>query len=154
MPFNKPMFRFAIAIVGLFVSQEIAWSADILVEHAWALATPPKATVGRAFMTIVNTSAEDDHLVFATAEIAQRAEISGIRIFDSVPNLRQLVNFDIPAGRSVELKPGAYHILLRNLKKPLVLGETFKGTLTFKRAGVIPVEYKIETSNPSAMRVP
>ncbi len=105
MPYaSKSMRRFAIAFIGLFVSSEVGWPAEISVEHAWALATQPKATVGRAFMTIVNTSAEDDHLVSATAEVAHRAEIIGTRIFDSIPNIRQLVNFDIPAGRSVELK--------------------------------------------------
>lgn len=137
------------AILGLAASSDIARAADISVQRAWALATPPKATVGRAFMTILNTSSEDDHLVSATAEVAHRAEVSGIRMTASIPNIRQLVNLDIPAGRSIELAPGAYHILLRNLTKPLVPGETFKGTLTFAKAGVISVEYMIEAPQRS-----
>jgi len=40
-------------------------------------------------------------------------------------------------GGSVEFTPGGLHVLLRNLKKPLVPGDTFKSTLTFERSGVI-----------------
>jgi hypothetical protein len=64
--------------------------------------------------------------------------------------MRQLMNLDVPAGGSVEFTPGGYHVLLRNLKKPLAPGDTFKGTLTFERTGVISVEYKVEAADPSS----
>jgi len=37
----------------------------------------------------------------------------------------------------VELKPGGYHIMLMDLKRPLNAGETFPITLHFARAGDI-----------------
>ena len=128
-----------------------ARAAGISVEHPWALATPPKAVVGRAFMTIVNNSGEVDHLVGAKSDVARSAEVSGFRIFDSVPNLRQLVNIDIPAGGTVVFSPGAYHVLLRILKKPLVAGETFEIDLTFEKAGVMPVTFTVEKATPGTL---
>jgi periplasmic copper chaperone A len=141
---------FGVALIGASAFSMGACSADITVQKAWALATPPKATVGRAFMKIVNSSAEADHLVSVTAEVARSAEISGIRLLDNAPRMRQLMNLDVPAGGSVEFTPGGYHVLLRNLKKPLAPGDTFKGTLTFERTGVISVEYKVEAADPSS----
>ena len=73
---------------------------------------------------------------------------------DSVANMRQLVNIDIPAGGSIEFKPGFYHITLRNLQNPLAPGQTLKGTLTFERAGVIPVDYTVEAADPSPRPAP
>lgn len=145
-PFEKTRRLLGVTAYGLGMVAAIpgAWAGDISIEHARAQASPPKATVGRAYVTLLNTSAEVDHLVSATAEVAQRAEISGIRAAATTPNMRQLFNLDVPAGGHVDFTPGGYHVLLRNLKKPLVAGDTFRGTLTFQRSGVIFVEYKVE----------
>jgi copper(I)-binding protein len=140
------LIGFGAAFVGLIAASHAVWSADISIQHAWALPTPRKATVGRAFLTIVNTSTQTDHLLSATVEVevAHSAQITGIRISDNAPHTRQLANLDIPPASSLEFKPGAYHVMLINLKKPLAAGDAFKGTLTFQGAGVIPVEYTVE----------
>lgn len=140
----------AVTLPGLVAASHGAWSADISIQHAWASATPPKATVGHGYMTIVNSSAEPDHLLAATADVSRTAEIDGLRRADSSPHMEQLLNLDVPAGGSIVLQPGSYHILLRNLKKPLTPGETFRGTLTFARSGVISVEYKVEPRDRAA----
>ena len=51
---------------------------------------------------------------------------------------------EIPAGKSVELKPGGYHIMFMQLKQQLKAGDTVKGVLTFEKAGAMPVEFKVE----------
>lgn len=138
---------FTVTLSGLVAASHDARSADVSVQHAWAPATPPKATIGNGYMTIFNSSAEPDHLLAATAEVSRTAEIDGLRRADSSPHMEQLLNLDVPAGGSIELQPGSYHVLLRNLKKPLTPGETFRGTLTFARSGVISVEYKVEAKD-------
>ena len=40
----------------------------------------------------------------------------------------------IDAGKSVELKPGGYHIMLMNLKKPVQAGSTVNLNLEFQDA--------------------
>ena len=39
---------------------------------------------------------------------------------------------DLPAGKSVELKPGGYHVMLIDLKAPLKEGESVPLTLVFE----------------------
>lgn len=120
--------------------------SEILLEHAWAQASPPKAVVGRAFVTITNQSDEIEHLVEVSTDAALNAEITGIRILQNVPNLRRLFNIDIPPHRSIVFAPGSYHILLRNLRKPLVAGEMITGELVFEKSGSIPVEFRVEAA--------
>ncbi|HUO53614.1 MAG TPA: copper chaperone PCu(A)C [Rhodoblastus sp.] len=151
MPHRSRRAVSALAGVLAFLQAAGAGAAGVAVQHPWAMATPPKAVVGRAFMTLINETGEVDHLIGATTDVARTAEVSGFRIFDSVPNLRRLVNIDIPAGGKIVFSPGGYHILLRNLKRPLIAGETFSITLTFEKAGVLPVTFTVETPPPSAL---
>jgi copper(I)-binding protein len=45
--------------------------------------------------------------------------------------MRQVNEVVIDAGKSVELKPGSYHIMLMNLKKPVQAGSTVNLNLEF-----------------------
>lgn len=49
-----------VAMFGLVALSDAALSAGISNQHSWALATPPNATVGAAFMTVVNTTGAID----------------------------------------------------------------------------------------------
>ncbi len=48
-----------------------------------------------------------------------------------------------PAPRST-LKPGGYHIMFMELKRPLKEGEAVKGTLQFEKAGTVAVEFAVQ----------
>ena len=48
--------------------------------------------------------------------------------------MRQVNEVVIDAGKSVELKPGSYHIMLMNLKKPVQAGSTVNLNLEFQDA--------------------
>ena len=43
----------------------------------------------------------------------------------------------MPAGGSVELKPGGYHLMFMGLKQPMKQGETVEVTLSFEKAGEV-----------------
>lgn len=49
--------------------------------------------------------------------------------------MSQVDRIDVPAGEVVELKPGGYHIMVMDLMKPLVPGDTVEVTVTFEKAG-------------------
>ena len=141
----------ASAAIAALILLSSASRAEVLLEHAWAQASPPKAVVGRAFVTITNQSDEIEHLVGVSTDAALSAEISGIRILQNVPNLRRLFNIDIPPHRSIVFAPGSYHILLRNLRKPLVAGDRIDGELMFENAGAIPVEFRVEAAGQTEL---
>lgn len=49
--------------------------------------------------------------------------------------MQQVEQIDVPAGGKVDLKPGGFHVMLFELKKDLVVGDTVKVTLTFADGG-------------------
>ena len=47
---------------------------------------------------------------------------------------------DIPAGETVHLAPGGYHLMLLDLERPITDGEMIPVKLEFEQAGAIDIE--------------
>jgi copper(I)-binding protein len=61
-----------------------------------------------------------------------------------VMKMRELPDgLEVKSGKSVELKPGSYHVMLMDLKQPLKEGDKVKGTLVFEKAGTVNVEFTV-----------
>lgn len=106
--------------------------------------------MGAAYLTIVNSGAESDVLVGASApEIADVVEIHEIADNNGVKEMKPLENgLEIPAGETVTLAPGGYHIMFIGLKHDLTADATFDLTLTFEHGGEVVVPVIVQTTAP------
>lgn len=103
------------------------------VEGAWTRATAEAARVGAGYLTIRNTGSAADTLVSVETPAAERGEIHDMTTTDGVMRMRRLAGgIEIPAGGTIELKPGGMHLMLINLKQPLVAGARVSVKLIFK----------------------
>lgn len=102
---------------------------DVNVQDAWIRATVPQQKATGAFMKL--TAPHDRKLVKASSPLTQAVEIHEMAMADNVMKMRQVQSVDLPAGQTVELKPGGYHIMLLNLPRQVKDGETIPLTLTF-----------------------
>jgi len=117
---------------------------DLEIEGLWARATPPGAVVAGGFMTITNTGASGDTLVGVASPVAGIGEVHEMKVEDGVMTMRPLDGgLPIPAGGTVTLKPGGYHIMLVDLKAPLKKGEDVPVTLTFEKAGTVEATFHV-----------
>ena len=105
--------------------------ADVLVENAYARATPPGAINSAAFMTIHNDGAEAIRLVSASSSAADVVELHNHEHHMGVMRMRQVDAIDVASHGSTELKPGGYHVMLLGLKEPLREGAHIKVDLRF-----------------------
>ena len=118
----------------------------------FARATLPNQPVGGGFMTLTNTGDTDDRLVAASSPVAGRVEIHEMAMDGDVMRMRELADgLAIPAGETVELKPGGYHVMFMDLAGPLVAGETAEITLTFEQAGDVTLTMPIRARDTKAM---
>lgn len=116
----------------------------LAIEAPWARATPAGAKVGAGYLTIRNTGTEADALVAVEADFAGRSEIHDMTMTDGVMRMREVTDgLAIPAGGSVELKPGSLHIMFLDLKSGLKAGETVKAKLKFKSGAEGEVEFAV-----------
>jgi copper(I)-binding protein len=125
---------------------------SIKIGHPWARATTPGAQTGGGYLKLENNGAAD-RLVSVSSSVSQSSELHSMSMEGNVMKMEMLdKGVDLPAGKTVELKPGGMHIMLVGLKAPLKEGTSFPLKLKFEKAGEITVDVKVEslTANPAA----
>lgn len=139
---RRPLAALALAAALLAPA---AGAAELSVTEAWARATTSQARNGGAFLTLTNPGAAPDRLVAAAApEVAERVELHTHLMEGGVARMRPVEGgIEVPAGGSVVLKPGGYHVMLMGLKRPLKPGESFPLALTLDRAGTRTVTVQV-----------
>ncbi len=123
---------------------------NVLVKDAWVRATVPGQQATGAFMKI--TSKEGGKLVSASSAAAGVVQVHEMKLMDGVMKMRALdAGLDLPAGKTVELKPGGYHVMLLDLKGPLEIGAVVPLNLVVKNAkgGETRIDMKVKVANAS-----
>ena len=127
------------------VSAESYKVGDLVIEAPYARSTPPLAPVGGGFMTIINNGSEADTLISGTASFSKAFEIHEMSMKDGVMKMAELEHgLVIPAGETVTLKPGSYHLMFITLSEQLKPDERRKVSLTFEKAGEVGVEFIVK----------
>ncbi len=102
--------------------------AQVSVTEPWVRGTVSQQKATGAFMSLQST--QDARLISVKSPVAGVVEVHEMAMEKDVMKMRALANgLELPAGKAVELKPGGYHIMLMDLKKPLKAGETVPLTL-------------------------
>ena len=118
--------------LALFGAASVAQAADVTVSDPWVRGTVSAQRATGAFMRL--QADQDLRLVAASSPVAGVTEIHEMVMQDNVMKMRQVPAVELPAGKTVELKPGGYHVMLMDLKQPLKAGEQVPLTLTFEGA--------------------
>jgi copper(I)-binding protein len=101
--------------------------AQVTVKDPWVRATVSAQKATGAFMQI--TSVQDARLVEASSPVAGVVEVHEMVMEKDVMKMRAVKGLDLPAGKTVELKPGGYHVMLMDLKQQMKEGDTVPVTL-------------------------
>lgn len=119
----------------------------LTVTDAWARPSTGMAMAGAAYLTITNGTGEPDALLSVSTPVATTPELHETSADPSgMMGMHPVDRIDVPAGQSVKLQPGGYHIMLIGLTADLVAGSTIQLTLTFEKAGQITVTAEVRTS--------
>lgn len=140
----------ATALVGLVGGRSAAWAQAPAVEvsGAWARATTSSARVGGAFLTLTATGAAD-RVVSASSPVAEKVELHETIRDGAVMKMREVEALVVAPGTPVVLKPGAHHIMLIGLKRPLNRGESFPLTITFANAPPVTTTVTVQAAGAS-----
>ena len=136
------------ALAALATGTAQAQTADpaVNIKDAWVRTAVPGQKATGAFMKI--TAKEGARLVGASTPVAGVAEVHEMKMDGDVMKMRAVPVLELPAGKTVELKPGGYHVMLMDLKAALPKDSTVPLTLLFKDAK--GVESRLELKLPVA----
>jgi copper(I)-binding protein len=113
----------------------------LAVEDAWVRPSPMAQGNGAGYMVITNNTGQDDALLGAGADFAESVEIhETVAMEDDMMAMHHVERIDIPAGESVSLEPGGYHVMLIGVTEALREGDTVTLTLNFENAGEMTIE--------------
>ena len=115
----------AAAVMAGAVSANAA--AQVSVSRPWIRATVPVQKSSGAFMVL--TSKQDARLIEVTSPVASGVEMHQSQQQGDLMKMAQVDAIDLPAGKSVNLASGGYHLMLIGLKQQLKEGSTVPLTL-------------------------
>jgi hypothetical protein len=120
----------ALAVLGVL---SLPAAASVTATDAWVRGTVPAQKSTGAFVTL--TSTEDARVVAVTTPAARSAQIHQSLMDGGRASMRHVESLTLPAGRSVELRPGGYHVMLEDLARPLAEGDRVPLTFTIEDKG-------------------
>jgi copper(I)-binding protein len=121
----NPLIRLLL-LASLPLAAQLA-CAQTAVKDPWVRGTVAQQKASGAYMQL--TSTQGGKLVSARSPVAGVVEIHEMAMDGGVMKMRAIPGLDLPAGKSVELKPGGYHVMLMDLKQQLKEGDTVALTL-------------------------
>ncbi|SFF84214.1 hypothetical protein SAMN05518865_105130 [Duganella sp. CF458] len=125
---KKQVFAFAMTIA--FAASA---AAQVTVREPWIRATVPAAQATGAFMELV--AKQDARLVEVRSPAAGIIEIHQMSMQGDRMMMSAVEGIDLPAGKTVALASGGYHIMMMDLKRQMKAGETVPMTLVFQGKG-------------------
>lgn len=143
----KKFLLIIFAFLTLPISAQ-AQQSDIIISAQWARPILIAGRPGSAYFQIENKSAEADRLLSVTSSVSPRLEIHEHTMKDGVMKMGRVDAIDVPAGGSVELKPGGYHIMIFESTKKYAPGDEIDLTLHFENAGAIEKTVSVMTRQP------
>jgi len=137
----------------LLLASSALHAQNVEVSNAWVRSTVQGQKGTGAFMNI--TAKDGAKLVGVSSPVAGVAEVHEMKMEGDIMKMRALPALDLPAGQTVQLKPGGYHLMLMDLKQPLSKGSTVPLTLRLQDAqGIetrLEVSVPVNTAPPAAM---
>jgi periplasmic copper chaperone A len=128
----------AFIIAAAAITSTPAW-AQVEAKSVWVRATVGGQKTTGAYMVL--KSGAGATLVGVESPAAAIVEVHEMRMDGNVMRMRAIPRLELPAGKTIELKPGGYHVMLVDLKRPLKNGDS------------VPLRLKIEGKDKSVTTV-
>lgn len=146
MKYALPLCLFTLAVLaaGSVVRAESAVS----IENPYAFAASSGARSAGAFMTLrypVTDTGTPDRLMQVQTPVAGRAEIHAVLIEDNAMMMRKVSTLPLPPTGKLVLSPQGTHIMMMELRQPLIAGDSFPMTLVFENAGAVEVAVPVRS---------
>ena len=140
MKFLAPALAFALAATA-------AHAAGMEVRQAWSRPAAAGGT-GAGFLVLANPTGKADALVAVESPVARAVEMHRSAMSGGMASMQKAGRIDVPAGGTVTLAPGGYHLMFLGLTRPLKAGDAFPATFTFASGARVKATVKVGLSAP------
>jgi hypothetical protein len=147
------LIAMALAPAAVFAGDPVVKIGDLEISHAFTRAMAPNAPSGGGWVTITNHGSQADRLVSASSPRAKQVQLHSMTMnADQVMVMREMPDgVEIPAGATVELKPGGMHLMFMGVGARFKQGETVPVTLRFEKAGEVTIDLPVAALGATEM---
>jgi copper(I)-binding protein len=117
---------------------------SLVIGHPWSRPTVSGMPTGVAYLSITNRGTRQDTLLYASSPAAERVEFHRTSFEAGMAHMRPVNTLIIQPNSTIKAEPGGLHLMLVDLKAPLVEGSMVPLVLHFESAGEITVQVKVE----------
>lgn len=128
-------------IAGLLITTTS--QAAVSITDAWVRLLPPTVKTTAGYMVLKSDT--DDAILSVSSPASMMVEMHESSMEDGVMSMNQVPSIRLPANEMVELKPHGLHLMIMNLKTPLIDGQEIELTLLLEKAGEVIVKAKVES---------
>jgi len=119
----KPVKYLLLSLLGM----SLHVSAQTTVDDAWVRATVAGQPSSGAFMRLTSTT--DSKLVEVKSTAAKTVQIHESTLHNDVMGMQPVGSVALPAGKTVNIEPEGYHVMLIDLYEQIKVGDTVPLTL-------------------------
>jgi hypothetical protein len=112
-----------LVLAGSLLMAGIAQAADLEVVDPWVALSPPGAHATAAFMELNNPGDQPVDVVSAEADGFEKVELHRSVNENGMHRMIRQERITVPAGETVRLAPGGYHVMLIGPERSLEEGE-------------------------------
>jgi copper(I)-binding protein len=123
---------------------------NLVIGHPWSRPTAQGMPIGVAYLSITNNGAQQDTLIAASTPAAARVEFHRTSLESGMARMRPAGVLVVAPNATVTAEPGGLHLMLVDLKTPLVAGSSIPLVLQFQSAGSITVQLKVEPQDAAS----
>ncbi|MFC4562411.1 copper chaperone PCu(A)C [Nocardiopsis mangrovi] len=113
------------------------------VAGAW-IPEPANPEVGVVYLEVANAAGEDDAVTGVSTSASDDADLCATENGASA-RMRTVDEIPVPAGGSVTLADGGYHLMINDIAEPLAVGDRVTVTLTFASATELEFTVPVQT---------
>ena len=136
--------RYLVCVVGtLSLLLATSAQAETFVDKVWVRSTPAGAGNTAGYAIIMNSSQQTDRLVSISSPAAAKIELHQTKEEDGIMVMTLIEELVIAPGNQIELKPGGYHLMIKNVKQALKVGDTFPIVFKFEVQGNVNVNARV-----------
>jgi len=123
---------------------------NLVIGHPWSRPTASGMPTGVAYLSITNNGLREDTLLSARTPAAARVEFHRTSFDAGMARMRPAEALVVGPKATLTAEPGGLHLMLVDLKSPLVVGSLVPLVLQFEGAGEVTVQLKVEHAMDAA----
>jgi len=133
---------YSLAPLLMMISTLVSAQEIVSIHNPWVRTTNPGQNISAGYMTM--TSSNDVTLISVASDVAESVEIHSMKMESNVMKMRMLDSIPLSAGKPYKLEPGGYHLMMFDLKKPLVDAQVVDFEMTFKNNKGVEFKQKVK----------